>query len=331
MLDLKKRNNKIIASFLEKYSKTKRPIEVSFRELIPELSKIDRYTHLIHSYPAKLLAHIPHIFINNTLLSKENDYVLDPFCGTGTVLLESVLHKRNAIGADSNPLARLIAKVKTKKISSSRLEIELVKLLQKAKNYKQITLPKFSNRDYWFPGRIQIQLAKILKAIRKIKNQDVKDFYLVCFSNCVRKVSYADPRVSVPVKINKARFNSRDDKYAKVKKRLAELENIDVLQKFESICRENIKRVGSLKLNGAKASITSYDARRLTSKIGYDKKIRKNSIQLIITSPPYASAQKYIRASSLSLGWLGIAKNGELKILEKRALEGRVLQHRRRH
>jgi SAM-dependent methyltransferase len=37
---------------------------------------------------------------------------------------------------------------------------------------------------------------------------------------------------------------------------------------------------------------------------------------LVITSPPYAGAQKYIRASSLSLGWLGLAEEGELKPLE---------------
>ena len=38
--------------------------------------------------------------------------MLDPFCGAGTVLLEALLSGKSAIGADANPIARLI-KAKT--------------------------------------------------------------------------------------------------------------------------------------------------------------------------------------------------------------------------
>ena len=41
-----------------------------------------------------------------------------------------------------------------------------------------------------------------------------------------------------------------------------------------------------------------------------------SGVDLILTSPPYAGAQKYIRASSLSIGWLHLAQNSRLRPLE---------------
>ena len=85
------RNDAIIKKFIEDFSMDKKPIEVSFRKLLPEIKNIDRFTHLIHTYPAKLLVHIPYFFLNNSVFSKKDDNVLDPFNGSGTVLLESIL------------------------------------------------------------------------------------------------------------------------------------------------------------------------------------------------------------------------------------------------
>ena len=96
-----------------RYRNQHKPITVNFRRIVPALNSSDRFTHLIHPYPAKLLVHIPFFFLANDLLSKPGDTVLDPFCGSGTVLFEAQLANRLAYGADANPLARLIARVKT--------------------------------------------------------------------------------------------------------------------------------------------------------------------------------------------------------------------------
>ena len=52
-------NEELSEYFVREYSKTSTPIAISFRDLFPEMNRSDRYTHLIHSYPAKLLVHIP--------------------------------------------------------------------------------------------------------------------------------------------------------------------------------------------------------------------------------------------------------------------------------
>jgi len=77
-------------------------IEVDFRKLVDWVPYSDSETHYIHAYPAKLLKHIPIFFLNAGLIDK-NGTVLDPFCGTGTVLLEAMKQGFNSIGTDANP------------------------------------------------------------------------------------------------------------------------------------------------------------------------------------------------------------------------------------
>lgn len=319
--EISARNDAIIKKFIDEFSIDKKPIEVSFRKLLPEIKNIDRFTHLIHTYPAKLLVHIPYFFLNNSVFSKKNDNVLDPFNGSGTVLLESILSHRNAFGADANPLARLIAEVKVSKLDTEKLTVTVKKIVLAAKKYKRSTSPDVVNCDYWFPARTQRQLAKLLIAINKIEDEKIKKFMLVSFSNCVKKVSYADPRVSVPVKLNPKRYENGSKEKKKIQERLEQLEKVDVFEKFISIATENIERFKELEkaqLNGNKAKIISTDARTLSVSLKGKSLLKEKSIQLIITSPPYAGAQKYIRASSLNLGWTQLAKVDELLQLDKK-------------
>lgn len=312
--------DKEIKKYISLYKSTKKPIDVNFRKLIPELTSQERFTHLIHSYPAKLLGHIPYFFLNNNFFSKKGDKILDPFCGTGTVLLETLISGRKAYGADANPLARLIAKTKATKINSDVLNKELKSILLKSVSYKKGTDIEIANKDFWFSSSSQEQLSKIFKAINYIKDSEIQDFFWVCFSNCIKKVSYADPRISVPVKLNPARFSSDAKLKKAIKNKLLELETVNVYEKFKSICVANINRIESLNKTKIKYSpkIISADARRITKTVKTDKIIDSGYFDLIITSPPYAGAQKYIRASSLNLGWLNWANMGQLKFLDSK-------------
>ena len=82
---------KKIFKLIEKYEKENRPQEVSFRELVFWLKVGERATHYIHPYPAKLLPQIAHFFLASNILASSDDFVLDPFSGTGTVALEANL------------------------------------------------------------------------------------------------------------------------------------------------------------------------------------------------------------------------------------------------
>ncbi len=314
-------NNEIILDFIQRYTIDDNPIEISFRKLFPEIKTGERYTHLIHAYPAKLLVHIPYLFLNNTILSKEGDFVLDPFVGSGTVMLEGLLANRNVYGADANPLARLISEVKVSTPDLTKLKSTAKSIVAKAKMYKKYNIPSVVNYEYWFPQTTILSLSKILTAINKTEDDDIRKFMLISFSNCIKKVSYADQRISVPVKLNPNRYPINSKEWDRISSRISQLETIDVFEKFNQIVNENIVRLKSVNNSidsKYKARIISDDARNLTCSLHGKKRLAKESIQLVITSPPYAGAQKYIRASSLNIGWTELAKANELLCLERK-------------
>ncbi|QQT56122.1 hypothetical protein I6I98_13010 [Sphingobacterium multivorum] len=306
---------------MNEYNERNAEIEVSFRDLVPNLNKNDRYTHLIHPYPAKLIAHIPFFFLNNDIFSKKGDIILDPFAGSGTVLLESLISERNSIGSDSNPLARLISKVKTTRLSPNLLLENLAFIEREFSFQNQEFVPKLKNIDYWFSPNVKKQLGRLFSTIQKINHDQHREFFLICFSNCIKKVSYADSRVSVPVKINLERHKPNSRLYIEVSQKIKNLESINIYEKFKEVCLANIKRINSLEhLSSLTTSaIVSKDARKITRSLEDNELIDDNSIDLIITSPPYAGAQKYIRSSSLNLAWLNeIEDNNSLKLLDSK-------------
>lgn len=313
-----------LSTFIDKYD-GETPIDISFRDLVPNFSSIERATHSIHPYPAKLLGHIPYFFLNNSIFSKPNDIVLDPFCGSGTVLLESILSGKNAYGIDSNPLARLISLVKSSLLDDKKIQIQKKLFLE---TYSKTTfqlqnVPLVVNLGYWYTEEIIKQLSNILYCIKQIKDENIKNFFLISFSVCARKVSSADPRVSVPVKLKPKSYEDKITNRKTHKKLLEELENINVLEKFINILELNQRRfINFKKLANTNnfIKIVGLDAKKITSNIASDELLQNESIDYIITSPPYAGAQKYIRASSLNLNWTELASATDLKILDNNTI-----------
>lgn len=307
-----------LAELLDRFESKRRPIRVNFRELVSWIPySSDRYTHLLHPYPAKVIPHIPHFFLSNSLLSGPGEVVLDPFCGTGTVLLEACLHGRNGLGCDSNPLARLISKAKVSAIDPRVLNRHQRQFVRDLASAEPVAIPDVVNLKYWFYPHVIRDLCRLLGCIQRLPQGPVQDLWLVSFSVCVRKTSLTDPRVSVPVRLNPLRYSKSNGLREKGELHMRRLRNVDVTSSFLEILTENIRRVESL-----------YNARQSLGKVtalytnacadGRDSisAIPKGSVTLIITSPPYLGAQKYVRATSLSLGWLSLCPANRLRQLE---------------
>jgi DNA modification methylase len=314
-LDFSTCTKSIYLNLKSTYEGNKLPIEVDFRKLVDWVPYADSETHYIHSYPAKLLKHIP-IFFLNSAIAPSKGIIFDPFSGTGTVLLEAIKLGYDGYGCDANPVARLITKVKTTPISPKLLTTELSSILQKSLIQKPIELPNVTNIDHWFLTHIKEQLGKLAYVINSISQPDLRDFFNVCFSNILKKVSLADPNLSVPVRLKPEKYKNVEHR-EKATKRLAKISTIDTFEVFKKQALENIKRMSRLyKLdNIGSASIVSKDARDLIldNPSLKDEKLASNSVDMIITSPPYAGAQKYVRSSSFSLGWLGYCENNTLR------------------
>lgn len=296
------------------YARTGSSYIVDFRALM-EGFQPERHTHMLHSYPAKLLPQIPAFFLmSNKFASRDHEIVVaDPFCGSGTVLLEGALRGLKAVGADTNPLARLIARVKTTPIRSQTIREYLATINRRVAKIRDCDLPDVVNLSEWYSPSIARELGKIREAVAEIGSRSHRDFMLICFSVCARKMSCADPRLSVPVKINPERKAKYGRHFIQLKRHLEHLRPENVLHTFNSIVEKNSAGMDSLIKALKQRPLVSIfdDARSLHTKID------TSSVDLIITSPPYVGAQKYIRSSSLSLGWLDLAYSKGLRPLER--------------
>src|SRR4029077_10177421 len=72
--------------------------------------------HNLHSYPTRFAPHVPAKLIE--MFSAPGETVLDPFCGSGTTLVEAVRQGRRAVGIDLSPLAILISRAKSTRLSA---------------------------------------------------------------------------------------------------------------------------------------------------------------------------------------------------------------------
>ena len=306
-----------IEHLLQRYDRIGRAVGVDFRRLVPCLATSERATHLIHPYPAKLLTHIPFFFLANSIFSRQGDLVADPFCGSGTVLLESQLAGRTAVGADSNPLARLLTTVKTTPIPAAVLDRATERLLARIPQQADNGAPDVVNLEHWFYPHVIRQLGSLQKVIEATSRPDVRDFFRVCFSNCVKRVSLADPRVSVPVKLKLAQYPNGHPLRNKTDTHLRHLRRVNVTKVFSEVVAANRIRITSLEPTIGRlptAHVISSNARTFSQDVASSNfnGTSHSGVQLVITSPPYPGAQKYIRSCSLSLGWLGMCRSDEL-------------------
>jgi len=272
---------------LDRFEKYKGSGHLDFPKICGFPPTTDYYTHLLHHYPAKMLNQIPLVLL--PIYAKEGDTILDCFSGSGTSLMQARLYGMNAVGIDVNPLAVLISRVKATTLNSNKLK-ERVEILYDKLDKTEVCekdVPEFPNRDFWFEKEVQYDLARILKNIKEVKNRKYREFLLVCFSSIIRKVSNADPEIVPPVKSRKMRELIQKGR------------KIDTLGIFKEAVSLNLKRVSNFCRDCVKTTT-------LSVKRGNAKRLRLNgeSIDLVITSPPYISAQKYARSTQLEMYWL---------------------------
>ena len=300
-----------LQSLIDRYRKSNGlPIEVSFRELVPWVYGGSRATHYLHSYPAKLLPQIAHFFLANELLCPSDGVVLDPFSGSGTVALETILSGRDAYYCDVNPFARFLTKAKTTLVATREIDSALAELELRYSMVEKAQTPDVVNLSYWYDSNTTQHLSRLKAAVDLLPGADVKNFFYACFSTVSKQLSRANPRFSVPVRL---KIDGR---------------HVDIIADSEMVWQKFCKSVERAKrqicglsdhVKLGKAYLVAENVLSL-DETWPDAGKNFGEVDLIITSPPYAGAQKYVRATSLSLGWLSQAKSSELKSIENRTL-----------
>ena len=282
----------------------RREIYVSFRNQRKDVNRRDFATHMIHSYPAKMFRRIPSVFLDTVKLQTPAT-ILDPFCGSGTVLLEANLRGHNAVGIDTNPLARLISRVKTNPLDPNELHGKLSTLLPRAKRSRAAPKPD-STLDYWLPHAARIGLHRLAVAISEIADENSQAFFSVALSCIVRRVSIADPAIPPLVRLRKERVEIAGTRYRLAFERSQSLTAASVYSAFHQAAKANIRRMSELYLSRGRLGST-----HLPTDAGNaaNTHLQSESCDAIITSPPYCGAQKYVRSMKLELILNGLSKD----------------------
>lgn len=249
--------------------------------------------HRLHAFAAKFPPQLPRLFIE--ALTLKDQVVLDPMAGSGTAIVEALAAGRKAIAIDIDPLAVLITKVKCSYLDPAlaRASVEraatraqfmwdtasLAKTLES--RFVQQTL-EFLN--YWFAPQTQVKLMALLLAIEEEPDSNLKDFLKAVFSSTIVTKSGG-------VSLARDLAHSRPHRDATKAPR-------DPIGEF---AKRGLKAAEGLAFwntdPGSRAVVCQADARALP--------LQRESVDLIITSPPYANAIDYVRAHKFSLVWMG--------------------------
>ncbi len=257
--------------------------------------EVTSHTHGFHKYPAKFIPHIPKWAIDKYLNSSNGKTILDPFCGSGTTLVEGILTGHNVVGVDIDPLSTMIAKVKTTRIDATKLKDIASWLVKEIRIKKEGEFkPDCETIEHWFTKDAIKKLSIIRSLINQIpkkfdntkKVRDIQDLLLICFSSIIRRVSNADNE-------------SQKTYVSHTKKKEPEEVNSLFFSQLDFFIDRAIRF--SQKTNSKLKSkiICSSSAESLY------KKLNGQKIDLVITSPPYIKAIDYIYNQMVELFWVG--------------------------
>jgi len=293
-------------------------------------------SHNFHSFPAKFPPQLPRKFI--VALTDPGEVVLDPMVGSGTTVLEAFLSGRRGVGFDIDPLALLLAKTKVMpldKRSVAQLGKQILErathTVRKRHGGLEEALEKrwdSSTRqfvDHWFARETQIELFALVQEIEKIDDPSVRAFFELAFSAIIITKSGG---VSLAFDLAHTRPHRAKlviDSTGKViegnglvdgssrRMRFLTKSLRSTLKEFEKRFEQNLDGLlesqagriqpylqGLLEPEPVKIQpcVTFGNAQMLP--------LEDNSIDLIVTSPPYASnAIDYMRAHKFSLVWMG--------------------------
>ncbi|MDP2660476.1 MAG: DNA methyltransferase [Dehalococcoidia bacterium] len=250
-------------------------------------------SHDLHAFAAKFPPQLPRAFIRG--LTKRGAIVLDPRMGSGTTVVEAVLEGRRAVGLDIDPLALRLCRAKVTPLNADEIRKAAHRTAVRARALLcegQALESELGNRfdgptkdfvDYWFLPTTQRELMALVLAIEEETEPLARRFLELTLSSII---------VTKSGGVSRARdlAHSRPHRVdAKVPR--------NALEQFAMRLQRNLVSIARLKANGTLVATLPGNAAFIP--------FADETIDLIITSPPYANAIDYMRAHKFSLVWLG--------------------------
>ena len=268
--------------------------------------------HAWHPFPAKFPPQLPEFIIHQ--LSNPGDVVLDPMFGSGTTLVEAVRLGRRAVGCDIDPLARMIAEAKLSPVDpndalgkGNRIVADASDdyHLSRWKLEKDLEL-RFDTKtaefiNYWFPLQQQLELLALIQRIEALPKGGTRNFLQVVFSSTIIAKSGG---VSLARDLAHTRPH-RDTEKTPTSAFAAFAKNLE--RNVATFDKDKFSdTIMSLRLDGFSEAQKSAQLATIQPTSAADTGLPSASVDLIVTSPPYANnAIDYMRAHKFSLVWFG--------------------------
>jgi site-specific DNA-methyltransferase (cytosine-N4-specific) len=279
--------------------------------------------HGIHEYRGKFFPQLVRSLIN-VAATKSDEVIADPMSGSGTAVVEALLAGCRALGIDMNPLSVYLGQVKCRLLSASpsgliagyeQVCTELhAPLHSKAKRLSYLEALPDTDQEYlsgWFSRRVLSELDHISQSILRVTDRDARDLMRVSLSNILRGVSW----------------QKEDD--LRVRKEVRPDAEIDVRKEFLQELNRSVRSIlAFLYQNGPLPKpafeVIEGDARECASVWG------KGSVDLLVTSPPYATALPYLDTDRLSLCYLGLLPRPDHRARDQLMIGNREVTERLR-
>jgi SAM-dependent methyltransferase len=269
----------------------------------------DTLTHGFHTYPARMHPAIARALV--AALTSPGGRVLDPFCGSGTVVVEALVAGREAVGLDLSPLAVRLARVKCQRRGPREREAFLRVLHEVAARSEERVRARVDvraplppeERAFYAPHTLK-ELAGLREEILAVPDRTQREALLFLLS-------------AIVVKFSKQRADTAREKTdRRIRKGLP-------TEFFVRKGEELEERWAALFAATAKATPRPYldQADALELPKGLPDRFRAD---LVLTSPPYGGTYDYAAHHARRYAWLGLSARPleQREIGARRALKG---------
>lgn len=252
----------------------------------------DRLTHGFHVYPARM-----HPAVARTVLEElaglSRGAVLDPFCGGGTVVVEGMRAGWRALGADLNPVALRVARVRSERRNQRSRDrfVEAVERAgrastQRVQNRVAIRAELPSDLRERHPVHVLKELAGLLTEIRRCRSEADRAAMEMVFSSIVVKCSTQRSDTDARQEARSLRKGLATEMFVRKGRELG--------SRWAALSR-------AVPRDAHDPRFVCSDVRRLVHTLGGQYRC-----DLVLTSPPYGGTYDYVEHHRLRAAWLGI-------------------------
>lgn len=267
-------------------------------------------THGMHEYKGKYNPQIVHALLN--IFGVDNHQsVLDPFCGSGTTMLECLHLGISSTGTDINPFAVFLsnAKLHSVQLDCEKVKADFALLKEKLLNTQaeDVVLKNDKRTDYlkkWLPIKELYLLETILIYTESLETSTA-EFFRVTASDLIRDYSLQEPSD------------------LRIRRRISPYPETPFIEAWEKNVEKYLKNILSIQ----RVCVSNNTVNRAIN-IDIKNVIPNKNLppfNIAITSPPYATALPYIDTQRISLVWLGLCPPDEIMLLESNLIGSREL------